>query len=61
MNFHSDDNYNPRHNHQQQKRPDIKIRLIRPHTGSEMTVTVPDGTNPETILAAYPGWEFETT
>lgn len=62
MNY-GDDHYNPRHrygSHQQSARM-IDVRLVRPSTGSSMTIQVAYGTPPEEILHANPGWVFETT
>lgn len=46
---------------QQQPRPNIEVRLFRASTGSALSVTVPQGTSPETILSNYPGWAFEAS
>lgn len=45
----------------QQPRPDIEVRLFRASTGSGLSVMVPQGTSPETILEAHPGWAFEAS
>lgn len=63
MNY-GDDHYNPRHRYpqsQQQPARMIDVRLVRPSTGSALSLQVPYGTPPEDILHANPGWEFETT
>lgn len=60
MNY-GDDHYNPRHRYgaqPQQPARMIDVRLVRPSTGSALSIQVPQGTPPETILSQYGGWEF---